>query len=166
MKNIYKNPLFYYVVIPAVAALWPLLVGGVYLPAAERALNNDMVQYAEAQKTIDGILKLDPGRRDFSGDKQAEAEFEYFTAVDAVARLVEIPSANYELSSKPPRTSKRQKTQTCHLELKDVSIENFARFLSLIQLRWTNLECTKVVLTKRKDQADSWKVALDFRYIF
>ena len=34
IREIYKNPIFYYILIPAFAALWPAIIWGVYLPAA------------------------------------------------------------------------------------------------------------------------------------
>ena len=32
MKDVYKNPILYYILVPVVVALWPLLVWSVYLP--------------------------------------------------------------------------------------------------------------------------------------
>jgi len=166
MKQIYKNPVFYYILVPAVIALWPLLVGVVHLPSARKGLNEDIRLYKQAQQTIGQILKLDPERLDFAQNGKVDAEFEYYRAVDLVARKVGIPPSNYELSSKPPRTAKRQKIQTCHVELKDVDIKKFADFLSMMKLRWTSLECTKVTLTRKKDRPDAWKVDIDFKYYF
>ena len=63
MKEIYKNPNFYYILVPAMLALWPLIAGGVYLPAAERGSKAEMKDYEDARSRVDEILKLDPGRR-------------------------------------------------------------------------------------------------------
>ncbi len=34
IKEIYKNPMFYYILVPALAAFWPVIIWGVYLPGA------------------------------------------------------------------------------------------------------------------------------------
>ncbi|MHC4498125.1 MAG: hypothetical protein ACYS21_03320 [Planctomycetota bacterium] len=166
MKDIYKNPTLYYILVPVIVGLWPLLVWAVYLPKAEQAWEDDQKLYLEAQKTITEILELDDDRLDFRGADTATVEFDYTTDVDKVASLCKIPSANYELSSKPPRTSKGKKTQSCHVVLKEVNIASFARFLSTIQLRWADLECEKVTLKKKDGPPDAWKVDLDFKYYF
>jgi hypothetical protein len=50
--------------------------------------------------------------------------------------------------------------------LKEVDITKFAKFLSTIQLRWANLQCVKVKLTKKKGLRDTWDVDLDFKYFY
>ena len=110
--------------------------------------------------------RVQPGKETFVDSKASASEFEYANAVDKVATSCKISSMDYELSAKPPRTSKGQKTQSCHVELKQVDITRFARFLSTIQLRWANLQCENVTLTKGKDRPDTWKVDLDFKYYY
>jgi len=56
MRDIYKNPTFYYILAPIVVALWPLLVRGVHLPNAERNWKNERNQYNKAQSTITEIF--------------------------------------------------------------------------------------------------------------
>ncbi|HUV41153.1 MAG TPA: hypothetical protein VMW23_05145, partial [Sedimentisphaerales bacterium] len=65
MRNIYKNPVFYYVLVPAVTALWPLLVWGVYLPRAQRSWDSEMQEYSQAQTVMADIRTLDPDRLGF-----------------------------------------------------------------------------------------------------
>jgi hypothetical protein len=166
MKDIYKNPILYYILVPIMVVLWPLLVWAVYLPDAEENWQDDKDQYNEAQKIIEEILNIDPDRLAFVDSKTSAAEFDYANVVDRVATSCKISSTNYELSAKPARTSKGQKTQSCHVELKQVDITRFARFLSTIQLRWANLQCENVTLTKGKDRPDTWKVDLDFKYYY
>jgi hypothetical protein len=36
MREVYKNPMLYYLLIPVLVGIWPLLVWGVYLPRAEQ----------------------------------------------------------------------------------------------------------------------------------
>jgi hypothetical protein len=166
MRDVYKNPTLYYVLVPVAMALWPLFVGGLSLPQAKQTLAEEMKEYGQAEKVIEEILTLDRDRLDFDGAKEGAAEFVYATEVDKVARLCDISSANYELNSKPKRTAKGQVSQGCRVVLKQVDIATFARFLSTLQIRWTNLQCENITLTKRKDLPDAWKVDLNFKYYY
>ena len=166
MKDIYKNPILYYILVPIVVALWPLFVWGLYLPEADKKLEDNIKRCDKTDAIIEEILKLDRDRLEFADLKNNTAEFDYANAVHKIAGSCSISSTNYELSSKPARTSKGQKTQSCHVELKQIDITKFARFLSTIQLRWANLQCENVTLTKGKGQPDMWRVDLDFKYYY
>jgi hypothetical protein len=166
MREIYKNPTLYYILVPLVIALWPLLVWAVYLPRAEHHWDADHSEYDKAQKVIAEILELDPERLESRDVKTGSEKFDYTPAVAEVAGLCQIPSSNYELSSKPARTSGGQKTQSCHLVLREVDIARFAKFLYTIQLQWPSLRCEKLTLAKKKGLPDTWKVDLDFKYYF
>jgi len=166
MKDIYKNPIFYYILAPVAAALWALAVGGIYLPAAERKWQSEKSQYEQSQKIMAEILSLDPDRIDFANSKTAAAKFDYATVVENIAGLCRIPSDNYKLSSRPIIDSGGQKSQTAQVALRSVDITQFARFLSLIQLRWSGLQCVKVKLTKKKGLPDAWDADLEFKYYY
>lgn len=162
MKDVYKNPILYYIVVPVVIALWPLLIWGVYLPKANDALNLELNDYKKAEDIMLAILNLDRDRLKLSDPNSVATEFGYATAIERVASSCKIPSTNYKLSA----TSKGQKSQDCHVELKQVGIVQFAEFLSTIQLRWANLQCERLKLTKEKGLPDMWKVDLDFKYYY
>lgn len=166
MKDIYKNPLFFYILVPVIAALWPVIIWGVYLPAARARFSNDGEQYHKAQQVIDELLAVDPERVDFTQEKGASAAFDYATAVQQTAEFTSIPAAGYRLSSSPVITSEGQKSQSANVALKDVDITKAARFLSTIQLRWSSLQCTKVTLRKKKGLPDSWDVDFTFKYFY
>ena len=166
MKDIYKNPILYYILVPSLAALWPLLVWAVYSPAAQDNLKEEMKQYEKAQAKIDTILDSDPTRLEIADPNKTADRFDYDTAVSDVARRCKIPATNYTVSSKPVRTSSGKKSQSAKVVLKQVSIANFAGFLSKIQLRWANLQCESVTLTQKKGLKDVWKVDLNFKYYF
>lgn len=166
MKDIYKNPALYcvlYVLVPVAVALWPLLVWAVYLPSAEDNWQNEKAQYLRAQKIIEEILTLDRDRLDFAGSKDATGEFDYAVAVDKVASLFNI---NYTSNSKPIKVSGGQKTKNANVILKDVDIAGFANFLATIQFRWTNLQCERLTLRKKKGLRDKWDVNLEFKYYY
>ncbi len=167
MKDIYKNPIFYYVLVPIMAALWPLLVWAVYIPKAEGKWEKEKKQYDGAQKIMEKILTLDPGRLDFADSKSGAAEFEYYVAVDKIASQHKISATNYKLSTRDIITSSGgQKTRTANIGMDKIDIARFARFLSTIQLHWANLQCESVKLTKQKGHPDAWKADLKFKYYY
>jgi hypothetical protein len=166
MKDIFKNPALYYILAPVAAALWPLLIWGVYLPAAQHSWEVEKSQYNEGQNIITEILALDPDRLKFADANSAAAEFDYANAIEKTAGSCGISSAGYTLNSGIIITSSGQKTQSAKVDLKQIDIAKFSRFLSTIQLRWANLQCTQVKLTKKKGLPDTWDIALDFKYYY
>lgn len=166
MKDIIRNPIFYYILVPAIVALWPLLVWAVYLPGVQRSCEQEKNEYTKAKEIMAEILTLDPDRLAFADSNSASAEFSYAKAIDRVATLCRIPAANYKLSSGIIITSDKQKSQNAKVGLKDVDITTFAEFLSTIQLRWSKLQCTQVKLTKKKPLPDKWDVDMDFKYYY
>ncbi len=167
MKEIYKNPTLYYILVPIVVALWPLFVWGVYLPNAKRSLKKEKAEYGEAQTKMLEILILDPARLEFSDTNRAPAKFAYVSAVAKVAGSCRIPSANYKVSSGPVIKKQGKKSQTGTVSLKDVDITKFVKFLSTIQLRWADLQCEKLRKLKKKEGfPDRWDVDLEFKYYY
>lgn len=166
MKDIIRNPIFYYILVPVAVALWPLLVRAVYLPAAQRSWKQEKDEYTKSQEIMTEILTLDADRLVFADSNSAPAEFSYANAIDKVATLCRIPAVNYKLSSGIVITSAGQKSQGAKVGLKDVDITTFAKFLSTIQLRWAKLQCTQVKLTKKKGLPDRWDVDMEFKYYY
>jgi hypothetical protein len=166
MKEIYKNPVFYYIVTPIVIALWPLLVWAVYLPTSQENLEDDMAKYQQAQDTITQILALDPSIVRVRNKGEGAIDFDYGREVHKVTNQFKIPPTSYELSSKPPRTTRGQKTQDGRVTLKGISIKNFAEFFATIKMRWPELQCETLTLTKQKDLPDAWRAEMQFKYYF
>jgi hypothetical protein len=166
IKELYKNPMFYYVLVLALAALWPLILWGIYLPAVRIGLNEDINQYDKAMQIFDDLRTIDPGRLNQSKEKGAKVDFDYATAVQQTAGFASIPAGNYKLSSGIIVTSQGQKNQSATVSLKEVDVTKAMRFLSTIQLRWPSLQCTKVTLKKKKGLPDSWDVDFAFKYYY
>jgi hypothetical protein len=166
MKDIYKNAALYYILAPVLIALWPLLIWGVYLPAAKRSWQVETSQYNKAQDIMKEILVIDPERLDFADSNKAAAEFDYANAIDKTASACGIPPTTYKLNSGRIITSSGQKSQDAKVGLKQVDITKFAKFLSTLQLRWANLQTVQVKLTKKKGLPDSWDVDIEFKYYF
>jgi hypothetical protein len=165
MKELYKNPIFYYILVPVIAVLWPLLVWGIYLPSARHKWQAETSQYKKAQEIIREILSIDPDR--LTADSQtAAAEFDYAIAMERTAGMYGIPSTGYRLNSGVIISTAGQKSQSAKVSLKAVDITRFANFLSTLQLRWANLQATQVKLTKKKGLPDSWDVDIEFKYYY
>ncbi|UCE49557.1 MAG: hypothetical protein JSW47_05315, partial [Phycisphaerales bacterium] len=154
MKDLYRNPILYYIAIPMLVGLWPLLVGAIYLPAAREDIDRQIADYRKAERLMIEILTLDPERLDFAEPNEAATEFSYTGVVQKVASLCDIPAGNYKVHSGIIVETKTQRSQTANVDLKQVDMVKFAKFLSMIQFRWANLQCESVKLT-RKDNMPS-----------
>jgi len=166
MKDIYKNPILYYILVPVIVSLWPLLVWAIYLPGAEKSVRDQQAQYRKAEATMMEILTLDPDRQQFADSNDVGAEFTYAGAVSMVARSCGILPDKYKLSSGMRTTSRDQKIQSANVSLKQIDIVKFAEFLSMIQLRWANLQCNRVKLTQKEGLPDVWDVDIEFKYYY
>ncbi|MBL7106663.1 MAG: hypothetical protein ISS77_03535 [Phycisphaerae bacterium] len=166
MKDMLKNPVLYYVLAPIIILIWPLALVFVYEPASVKQKQDLADQYQDAQVVMNQILEIDGSRLDYKNNRKGKPDFDYAVAINDVSQECSIKSSQYELSAKPVRESRGQKTQDCRVVLEDVGIEGFAKFLSALQIRWAGLQCSNLTLTKQKDSADSWKVDLDFTYYY
>jgi len=166
MKDIYKNPILYYIVTPVIIILWPLLVWAIYLPATEKSVRDQQAQYKRAEATMMEILTLDPDRREFADSNNVGTEFTYAGAIDNAARSCGILPSMYKLSSGMLVTSRDQRSQSASVNLKQIDIKRFAEFLDKIQFRWANLQCNRVKLTKKPGLPDMWDVDIEFKYYY
>ena len=166
MKDIYKNPIFYYIAVPVIIGLWPILICTVYLPEAERGKLADVKQYNDANDIMLQIIALDPDRLDFTDANDVGTEFTYDRAVEMVTALCGIPPSKYKLNSSAIIDSRDQKSQNANVDLKQIDIVKFARFLWTIQLRWPDLQCERVKLTKNEGLPDVWKADIEFKYYY
>jgi len=165
MRDIYKNPMVYYLVAPVLAGIWPLLVSAMYLPAAERSMSEERALCVEGQTYILDILKYDPERLNFSEDKDASGEFSFAKAIDRVANMCGIRSANCDYSVGGIGGADK-KTQNAKVTLKAVGIVQAATFLSHIQSMWVGLKCDQTKLTKKEGVPDQWDVEMKFWYSY
>jgi hypothetical protein len=166
MKEIYKNPILYYIAVPVIMLWWPLLVWAIYLPNARQDLEQMMTQYKQAEPVIMEILTLDPDRLEAADPNETTTEFTYYSDVDKVASLCGIPPSKCKLQGLSTQTSGGQKSQSANVKLNQIDITKFARFLSTIQVRWPSLQCTKVILTQKPGLKDVWDVDVDFKYYY
>jgi hypothetical protein len=168
MKDIYKNPILYYIAVPVIVGLWPLLVWAIYLPAAQKDVEEQIAQYKKAEPIMMEILTLEPDRLEFADANDTAADFTYGEAVDRVASLCRIQPGKYNLSTQMMMTTKGQKSQSASIDLKEIDIRKFARFFSMMQLRWPNLQCERLKLSKKQNLPDNdiWDVDMELKYYY
>ncbi len=166
MREIYRNPVLYYLLIPALVGMWPLLVWGVYLPQSERDQQTECSLYNEAGTHIEGILTIDPDRLKIVDANAMSGEFSYGSAVDRGANLCRIPARSCKYTAGDIVTISGKKRQDARVKITDVGIIQAASFLSTMQSLWVNLTCEKVKLTKKKGMADRWDVDYSFVYYY
>jgi hypothetical protein len=165
MKEMLRNPMFYYVMVPLCVAFWPVSVWTQYLPEAEDSVSLWAERKVEAETLMLDILRRDPQRLEQNQEKGGQVEFSYAAAVDRVARLCGIRTQQYEVTTRARiGGGDRPETQAASIGLSDVGIEQSANFLWKIQLQWPGLECTGIKLTHKKGQKDVWDVDVEFKY--
>jgi len=166
MKDYYKKANFYYILIPAIIGLWALIAWEVSLPAAEKKWARNKKQYTEAQSRITKILELDPERLEYEEQKGRSSEFNYTDAIDRLAKRWNIGSSNYSLHAGREIKRRGQKTKGATVTIKQINIEKYAQFLSSMLIRWPDLQCERLKLTKLKEGPDTWKVEMAFTYYY
>jgi hypothetical protein len=168
MREIYKNPVLYYVAVPLLVGLWPILVWAIYLPTAEKDKDTQITEYNKSEQIMLEILALDPDRMDFAEPNDIATEFSYSGVVYKVASLCAIPAGNCKVHSGIIVETKNQRSQTANVDLNQVDIAKLAKFISLLQLRWVNLQCESVKLTRKDNMTskDVWDVDLKFKYYY
>lgn len=166
MKDYYKNPNFYYTLIPLAAALWVVFAWGVSVPASQKNWDKKQKQYEDAEIQIARILELAPERLQYKKEKGQSQEFDYAATVEEFAKICKIPPSDYSLQA--GREAKRggRKTKSANVQIKPVDIGRFARFLAAILFRWPDLQCEQLRLTKQKGGPDVWKAEMKLTYYY
>ena len=166
MKDLYKNPMLYYIGVPVLLAAWPLCIGTRYLPAAQKDLAKWKGYMPDVNSVAGEILRLDPERLDDKATTGPE-QFDYTTAIGRAASLCSIPSTNWSYNTGiKTKSAKGQQSETATVTLRGVGIVQVCQFLSRLQQSWPHLECTSINLTQDKKVADRWDAKVDFVYFY
>jgi len=167
MREVYKNPMLYYLLIPVLVGMWPLLVGFMYLPRAEHQSQIEGSQCVQGQTAVLDILAIDPDRPNMKTTNLVPPEFSYSAAVDRVANLCKIPASSWVFTAGNIMVSSGKKRQDARVKLTAVSISQVAKFLSTIQSMWpSRLTCENLKLQKKKGMLDQWDVDFSFLYYY
>jgi len=163
IKEVVKNPKLYYILVPCLAALWPLWTGLISMSDSNAQWHRHTGAYLEAQKIMLSIKDLDPDR--LAAKNMSQEQFSYPAVVDSVARSAGISSADYKLhASAIMKVTGGQESQDADITLKQVDLSRFAKFLTSMQMQGASLQCVSLKLTKQKGTADTWKADMKFRY--
>lgn len=168
INELHKNPMFYYILVPVVAVVWPSLLYFQSLPEAQKDLAKEKQFVEDVNTLVPQILALDPMRmRDPKAKDSGSRTFAYTTEVDRVAKACGIRS--FKVRPVKPVKNKQtgRNTQTANVSLKDVDLVRTTIFISTLLGDWTDLECTKISMSlPNKTETDIWKVDLSFHYTF
>lgn len=166
MKDYYKNPNFYYIIVPTFSAIWMLFVSTTALPKSKNLLNDTLTETTRAEELIFKIFEIDPERLKYQNEKGESAEFDYTNALNQFAKLCGIAPSNYSLSGGREIKRSGRKTKSADVTINDIDIETLAKFLSTILIRWPELQCDLLKLTKLNTGKDNWKVSIKFTYYY
>lgn len=167
MREVYKNPILYYLLIPMLVGIWPLLVWGVYLPKAVSVRGIEGALVVQGQVDVNDILGIDPDRPIRTTKNPVSTEFSYYAAVDQAANLCKIPPSNWTCAAGNNMVSSGKKRQDARVKLIGVSIARAANFLWTIQsMRPNRLTCENVKLQIKKGMPDQWDVDFSFLYYY
>lgn len=166
MKQYLKNPNLYYIAVPVIVIAWALFAWLISLPSAEAKWEKQKTQYEKVQIEAAKILALAPGRLGYKQHADTATEFDYTTAIAHYAKICSIPSSAYSHNASPEIKRKGQITKSASVSIKTIGIKNFARFLSMIMLRWPDLQCDNLTLKKLKGNPDNWKATIKFTYFY
>jgi hypothetical protein len=161
MKDLYKNPMLYYILIPLISLAWPGAMLFKYLPTMTDQRDTWKEYVADANDRIIEILTLDPERLSYSDEKDTAVEFEYEMALDKVARSLRLSN---QMSLIP--SAKSDSKQGAEVSLKNIDITQCSQFLSKLQMHWDGLSCTRLGLTNKKTTKDRWDVTMAFVYYY
>ena len=161
MKDLHKNPMLYYILIPLMALAWPAAMWFKYLPTMTDQRDTWKGYVTDANDRIIEILTLDPERLNYSDQKGTAVDFEYEMAVDKVARSLRMGN-DYELRP----SAKSANKQSAEVSLNNIDITQCSQFLSTLQMHWNGLECTRLGLTNKKTTKDRWDVTMSFVYYY
>ncbi len=166
MRDIHKNPILYYLLIPVLVGLWPLLVWVFYLPKAEHTREIEGSLCVDGQNYVYDILKIDPELPTRMGTISKPVEFSYGAAMDRVAaNLCKIPSRNWSYTVGNFMVSSGKKRQDARVKLTNVGVVQVANFLSTMQA-YVNLTCENAKLQRKKGVPDQWDVDFSFLYYY
>ena len=159
MKDLYRNPIFYYITAPLLVGIWPLTMAIKYLPEMDQSLEDQKNYYVESETLIEEILTMDPDRLSYVDVNQGDTAFSYAVVIDKLASSLGMRDA-YTLNEQV-RTKDGQKAK---VKLEDISIQQCTKFLATLQMRWDKLKCSQFTLTKKREIKDQWTVTMSLAY--
>lgn len=167
MKAMLKNPNFYYILVPVLAAVWALAAGFVFYPGSARVYREEVrSEYERSQDLIEKILTVQPERLQFSLLNDPDKPFDFGETITVLTLAFDIPTSRYTLNVRGEITRGGKTARTATMDIKEVDIEKMARFLSTMLTNWPDLKCEKLTLSKVKTGKDNWDVDMTLIYYY
>lgn len=167
IKEYLKNPVFYFIAVPALLGLWALLTAFVFYPAAVQRWNRQKEDYQNAQNLLKELLTIEPQRLTYTAKKDgAEQGFDFSQVVNEFAATFSIPSNDFMLSTRGQTRRAGKLAKSAMLSIKSIDIEKMAKFLSTLLVRWPDLQCEMLTIEKLPQGKNLWKVDMTLTYYY
>ncbi len=166
IKEYLKNPNFYYVSVPGICVLWAFYMWAFAVPNAEDKWEKTQSNYIRAQEQITRILMLDPSRLEFEGEQEDQGKFDFSMVFEQFARTNSIPSSAYSLQAGREIKRGGRVSKTANVKVDEISIEKIANFFSTVMLRWPDLQCDQLKISKVSGGPNVWDVSMRLTYYF
>jgi hypothetical protein len=155
-----------FVLLPLVAACWPVWLASVAMPGAQRGWQEDIKKRDTARDLVKTIIGLDPDRLQNVDAKGKLEKFEYPIAVNRIASACNISPASYKVNVLTDvKPTAGQASQNAIVIISKVPVKTAVEFVSMGETRYyPNLKCIQLTFKKLRDQKDSWDVDLTFTH--
>jgi len=117
MKDLYRNPIFYYITVPLLVGIWPLAMAFKYLPEKDSELADQKKYYEKSKSLMEEILTMDPDRLSYVDVNQGDTAFSYAVVIDKVASSLGIREVTL---NEQFRTKEGQRAK---VKLEDIDIQ-------------------------------------------
>ena len=165
MKEFYKNPNFYLIIVPLAALIWAITTSTVLFASANDEWEKRKADFEKSQPIIKNILRLDPERiNNLNKQKKNAGKFDYNMVIAKFADAHGIPATGYSLRASGRSRRGGQLTQSATLTIDNIKITPFSRFLTELLYVWPDLECEKLTLKKQNTGPDAWEAQLHYKY--
>ena len=167
MKQAFKNPNTYYILVPAVATVWALLAGAVFYPQSVKAWDETKDQALQSEELIDQLVTLQPKRLAFKVDESSDTqEFDFSKTINEFAGVFGISPSNYNLTVRGETRKAKRRARSASMSIKTVDIETLSQFLSALLLRWPDMNCEVLSFEKIKNTKNNWSATLSLTYYY
>jgi len=167
MKELLKNPNFYYIVAPSVTLVFALMAAFVFYPRASAKWQDSESEFKEVQTKAEELLKLQPERLAYKVDETKTGEkFDFTVVINDFAKVFDIRESNYTTSVKGQVRKQGKMARSATVSIKSIDIEKLCKFLSTMLAYWPDLECDVLSLDKGKAGKDDWKADLTLTYYY
>lgn len=167
IKKQLKNPLFYYIAVPAAMGIWALTAGALFFPKAVGNWKDSEEEYKTAQELMAQIIAIEPQRLAYKAEKGAEiGVFDFTQVINEFATAFSIPSANFTLNTRGETRRAGKRARSAALSIKSIDVEKTAKFLSTMLIRWPDLQCEMMSIEKLPQGKNNWKVDMTLTYYY